>query len=42
MTLHELLLEFDANAPAGAAGTFAGSLTQADVDELLEWEETPT
>lgn len=37
MTLSEWWAEWDAKGPKEKSGQFAGKLTQADVDDLLDW-----
>lgn len=39
MTLGEFLLEYDAVRPRDPARDYAGKLTQADVEELSNWDE---
>lgn len=37
MTVSEWWLEYEAKAPFAESDKFAGKLTQADVDDLLDW-----
>jgi len=39
MTLAEFWAEYEYHAPADQAGTYAGGLTQGQVDDLREWME---
>lgn len=38
MTLNELVAEYEQRRPHDPENDFAGSLTQADIDELKEWD----
>jgi hypothetical protein len=40
MTLHEFILEWEMRRPANPETDYAGGLTQADIDELEEWDGT--
>jgi hypothetical protein len=39
MTLGEFVLEFNWRRPHDPNNDFAGSLTQATIDDLLAWDE---
>lgn len=39
MTLYEFLLEHEVRRERDPEGDYAGRMTRADVEELLEWDE---